>query len=91
MHFAVLSNVHGNLPALEAVWADMQSFAPDGIIIAGDLVGGGPQPNEAVRLLRSTPHWTLSGTGPLRCRPATASHRRRGGLVGQVPRLVAGN
>ena len=53
MRLAVLADVHGNLPALEAVLADVQTHDVDGIIAAGDLIGGGPQPVEVVRLLRS--------------------------------------
>jgi len=39
---AVLSDIHGNLPALEAVLADMQQFAVDQVVIAGDVVNWGP-------------------------------------------------
>lgn len=53
MRLAVLADVHGNLPALEAVLADVQPHDVDGIIVAGDLIGGGPQSVEVVRLLRS--------------------------------------
>jgi len=53
MRLAVLADVHGNLPALEAVLADLQQHDIDGIIVAGDLIGGGPQSVEVVRLLRS--------------------------------------
>jgi len=40
---AILADIHGNLPALEAVSADMQPFAPDHVIVAGDLINGAPQ------------------------------------------------
>ncbi|MCK4316733.1 MAG: metallophosphoesterase [Anaerolineae bacterium] len=49
MRLAVLADVHGNLPALEAVLADVQQYNVDGIIVAGDLIGGGPQPVEVLR------------------------------------------
>lgn len=39
---AVLSDIHGNLPALEAVIADMARFSPDHVIVAGDLINIGP-------------------------------------------------
>jgi predicted phosphodiesterase len=39
---AVLSDIHGNLPALEAVLADMKPFAVDQVVIAGDVVNWGP-------------------------------------------------
>ena len=39
---AVLSDIHGNLPALEAVIADMTQYSPDHVIVAGDLINIGP-------------------------------------------------
>ena len=44
MKLAILADIHANLPALEAVLADVQQYGVDGIIVAGDLIGGGPQP-----------------------------------------------
>ena len=52
MHLAVLADVHGNLPALEAVLADVDRAAPAGIWVAGDLVGYNPWPNEVLQVLR---------------------------------------
>lgn len=49
---AVLSDIHGNLPSLEAVLSDVQRKGVDGIIAAGDYTGG-PQPQETTDLLRS--------------------------------------
>jgi predicted phosphodiesterase len=45
---AVLSDVHGNLPALEAVLADSERAGVDAHWCLGDLVGYGAQPNECV-------------------------------------------
>ncbi len=39
---AILADIHGNLPALEAVLADLAAFPVDGVIVAGDLVNWGP-------------------------------------------------
>jgi predicted phosphodiesterase len=39
---AVLSDIHGNLPALEAVIADMAQFHVDHVIVAGDSINCGP-------------------------------------------------
>lgn len=39
---AVLSDIHGNLPALEAVLADIPQFDVDAIIVAGDSVNSAP-------------------------------------------------
>lgn len=39
---AILADLHGNLPALEAVLADLAQFAVDQVIVAGDVVNWGP-------------------------------------------------
>src|SRR2546426_2697185 len=52
MRLAVLSDVHSNLHALQAVLADVDRIAPDGIWVAGDLVGYNPWPNEVLEILR---------------------------------------
>lgn len=49
---AVLSDVHGNLPALEAVMAELEKQRIESILVAGDLIGG-PNPNEVIELLKS--------------------------------------
>ncbi len=49
---AVLSDVHGNLVALEAVVAEIRREKPDAVLVAGDLVFNGPDPNGCVDALR---------------------------------------
>ena len=49
---AALSDVHGNLAALEAVLADVAREKPDRIVVAGDLVLNGPEPAAVVDALR---------------------------------------
>jgi predicted phosphodiesterase len=39
---AVLADIHGNLPALEAVLADLAQFQADQVIVAGDVINWGP-------------------------------------------------
>jgi len=39
---AVLADIHGNLPALEAVLADLAQFDVDQVIVAGDVINWGP-------------------------------------------------
>jgi predicted phosphodiesterase len=51
MRIAVLSDIHANLPALEAVAADLPSV--DEVWVLGDTVGYGPQPNEVIATLQS--------------------------------------
>jgi diadenosine tetraphosphatase ApaH/serine/threonine PP2A family protein phosphatase len=48
---AILSDVHGNLPALEATLADADKRGAESIAFLGDAVGYGPEPNECVALL----------------------------------------
>ncbi len=53
MHkIAVLADIHGNLPALEAVLADIDAQRPDEVLVGGDLVGRGPQGSAVVRCIR---------------------------------------
>ena len=49
---ALLSDVHGNLAALEAVTKQIRRERPDAVLVAGDLVLNGPDPNGAVDALR---------------------------------------
>ena len=51
MRIAVLSDIHANLPALEAVASDLP--AVDQVWVLGDTVGYGPQPNEVIAALQS--------------------------------------
>lgn len=51
MHIALLADIHGNLPALEAVLDDVSRQTVDQIVVAGDLVGG-PQSQEVIDRLR---------------------------------------
>ena len=48
MSTAVISSLHANLAATEAVLADIDRRGIEQIICLGDLVGYGPQPNEVV-------------------------------------------
>jgi putative phosphoesterase len=60
VRLAILSDTHGNLPALEAVLADIKQQGGNHIVVAGDLVGG-PKPVEAIRLLRDLDSWMIRG------------------------------
>ncbi len=46
---AVLADIHGNLPALEAVIEDIASQQPDEVLVGGDLVGRGPCGKDVVQ------------------------------------------
>lgn len=53
MRLAIVSDIHGNMPALEAVLADLDHVHPDAVVLGGDLALGGPHPVEVVDRLRA--------------------------------------
>jgi putative phosphoesterase len=54
MRIAIISDIHGNCAALEAVLADLQRYPADEIVCLGDAIQGGAQPAETIALLRRT-------------------------------------
>ena len=52
MTLALISDIHANLPALEAVLADIDRRRPDQVYCLGDLVGYATWPNEVVEKIR---------------------------------------
>ncbi len=60
MRVLIISDIHANLTALEAVLADAKGQW-DYVWCLGDVVGYGPDPNECVDLLRTLPHLCLAG------------------------------
>ncbi|MGA1848261.1 MAG: metallophosphoesterase family protein [Thermoplasmatota archaeon] len=85
LEFAVMSDIHGNPWALEAVLDDITDV--DLIFVLGDIVGIGPLPSEAVDILKKDPrvrkvmgnhdHNTLYGTelGPTDIVPRKPHHQ----------------
>jgi diadenosine tetraphosphatase ApaH/serine/threonine PP2A family protein phosphatase len=65
MRVAVVSDIHANLPALEAVLGAIDEDAPDELWCLGDVVGYGPNPNECVAVLRERADVCLSGNHDL--------------------------
>jgi len=53
MRIAVVSDIHGNLTAFEAVLADLRRAAPDLILHGGDLAASGSSPREVVDRIRA--------------------------------------
>jgi putative phosphoesterase len=51
VRIAAIADIHGNLPALEAVLADIEREKPDLIVVCGD-VASGPMPSETIDVLR---------------------------------------
>src|SRR5207249_3275652 len=52
MKIAAIYDIHGNLPALEAVLSDIEREGVDVIVVGGDMVPG-PMPREVIELLLS--------------------------------------
>ena len=52
MKYAIISDVHANPAALEKVLADSARYGVEKVICAGDVVGYGPDPVGAIRILR---------------------------------------
>jgi predicted phosphodiesterase len=65
MRVAVISDIHSNLHALEAVLAALEAEPPDEVWCLGDLVGYGPRPNECCALVRSRASVCLAGNHDL--------------------------
>ncbi len=61
MKIAVMSCIHGNYEALNAVLTDMDEQRADKIYCLGDLVGYGPHPNAVVELIRALDIPTCQG------------------------------
>jgi len=70
MRIAVISDMHGNCVALDAVLADLGRDSVDQVVCLGDAIQGGPQPAEVVAQLRelgcpvvmgNADAWLLSG------------------------------
>jgi predicted phosphodiesterase len=61
MRYLVISDIHANLVAFEAVLADAKGDYDDKIWCLGDVVGYGPHPNECVELLQEYDHLCIAG------------------------------
>jgi diadenosine tetraphosphatase ApaH/serine/threonine PP2A family protein phosphatase len=65
MRVAVVSDIHSNLHALEAVLAAIDAEAPDELWCLGDLVGYGPRPNECCAAIAERADVCLAGNHDL--------------------------
>lgn len=61
MRLALISDIHGNLPALEAAWRVVACAAPDVTVCLGDLVQYGPSPAEVISFVRTHRVETIQG------------------------------
>jgi predicted phosphodiesterase len=57
VRIAILSDIHGNLLALDAVMTDLENHSPDDVWCGGDIAWGGPWPGECIRRVRAM-GWT---------------------------------
>jgi putative phosphoesterase len=60
MRLAILADIHGNLPALDAVLNDLRDEPIDGFVVAGDMVAG-PNSDEVIQKLRELKAWMIRG------------------------------
>ena len=73
MRYAVLSDVHGNRPALDSVVASLNEAEVDGVVCLGDIVGYGADPGYAIAVLRELASVIVTGN-----HDAAASSREHG-------------
>ena len=66
MQIALFSDIHANLPALEAFFADIDQRKPDAIYCLGDLVGYNIWPNEVINKIRQRGIATIAGNHDLK-------------------------
>ena len=72
MRIAIVSDIHDNLTAFEAVLADLRETSPDLVLHGGDLVSGGSRPAEVVDRVRDLGWRGVSGnTDEAIARPET--------------------
>jgi predicted phosphodiesterase len=65
LRIAVISDIHANLHALDAVLAALEEDAPDAVWNLGDTVGYGPRPNECCALAGERAQLSLIGNHDL--------------------------
>jgi protein phosphatase len=62
---AIISDIHGNMPALEAVLLDIEQRGIHRIVCLGDLVGKGPEPAETIDRIREVCEVVVQGNWDL--------------------------
>jgi putative phosphoesterase len=66
MTIALFSDIHANLPAFEAMLADLERRKPDAVYCLGDLIGYNVWPNEVIVEIRKRGIATLAGNHDLK-------------------------
>lgn len=59
MRVAILSDIHGNMQALEAVMSDINENKCEKVLCLGDLAMAGPQPDKAIDFVREQNNWEV--------------------------------
>jgi diadenosine tetraphosphatase ApaH/serine/threonine PP2A family protein phosphatase len=59
--YALISDLHSNLEALTAVFADIDAHGVKEVYCLGDVIGYGPEPRECLELVRNKCGWVLLG------------------------------
>jgi len=80
---AVVSDIHGNLPALQAVWAEIERAAPALVVNLGDIASGPLWPRETVQWLMAR-----AAAEPARWRTIAGNHERQA-LGADIARMGA--
>ena len=65
MKTAIISDIHGNATALEAVLKDIDACSVDTILSLGDNIGYGPEPEKVIRILQSKKIPSVTGNHEL--------------------------
>lgn len=84
MRIAIVSDIHGNLPALEAVLADLDEVRPNLVVQGGDLALGGPHPVEVVDRIRELGWSGVLGNTDAVLAGGPAIPEQAGGFVAQA-------
>ena len=95
MKIAILADIHGNLPALHAVYAELERVQPDCVVLNGDLINGMPFSPEVIDFIRTQAWLVVRGNhefyyldwGTERAVPDSADVTRWGQLHWLVERL----
>ncbi|MGB9750158.1 MAG: metallophosphoesterase family protein [Caldisericia bacterium] len=58
---AIISDIHANIEALTEVYKDIEMEKIDEIICLGDIVGYGPNPNEAIEMVKNKVNYVIKG------------------------------
>jgi protein phosphatase len=59
MKVAILSDIHGNMQALESVMKDINKNGCEKVLCLGDLAMAGPEPSKVIDFVKSQSNWTV--------------------------------